>query len=113
MSYVYLILAKGGDPNEGLRLMDIPAEWRDGTFVATGELQDRPAPAEDLWDMLDDGEESDCPMAPVDLPDGWECLARFWCPARYVPESREVRNQARQDAIQKLKDMGLWREPNG
>lgn len=106
MSYMYLILAKDGDPNLGLRLMDVPVEWRDGRFVVTGKLQDRPATDRDLWSMLDDGP-ADAPMDDVPVPDGWSRMTYFWQPARYVPESAEVRSQGRRDAVQKMVDLGL------
>ena len=112
MSYMYLVLARGGDPASGLRLMDVPVEWRDGRFIVTGEPQDRPAPDTDLWAMLDDGPD-DATFDPPSPPDGWVRLTHFWQPMRYVPSSGEVRKHARKKAVQKMLEMGIttWEQP--
>jgi len=107
MSYMYLILAKGGDPHQGLRLMDIPVAWEHGAFVPTGALEDRPATQDDLWDMLDDDDSGRVPFPFVALPDGWTLMSNFWQPARYVPQSKEVRDQGVRDAVQHMRDLGL------
>lgn len=107
MSYMNLLLAKGGDPKLGLRLMEVPVEWRDGRFVATGDLQDRPAPQEDLWGMLMEEGGDDYPFGSIAVPDGWTSLTHFWQPGRYVPASSEVRSQARRDAVKKMLELGL------
>lgn len=110
MSYMYLILAKDGDPNLGLRLMDVPVEWRDGAFVKTGELEDRPARYEDLWGMLEEPDDPGHNLPAMQLPDGWEVLSHFWQPTRYVPPSKEVRDQGVRDAVQHMRDLGLTTE---
>jgi hypothetical protein len=107
MSYMYLILARGGDPNQGLRLMDIPVAWEYGAFVPTGELEDRPATQDDLWDMLDDDDSGRVPFPFVALPDGWKLMSNFWQPARYVPQSKEVNDQGVRDAVQHMRDLGM------
>lgn len=107
MSYMYLILAKDGDPNLGLRLMDVPVEWRDGAFAVTGEPQDRQASADDICQMLPDDTADDHPMGPVNMPDGWQMIARFWQPARYVPESDEVRRHSRAEAVRHMLELGI------
>jgi len=107
MSYMYLILAKGGDPHQGLRLMDIPVEWRDGMFRPTGELQDRSATQGELWDMFQGDDAGLYPLPEIELPDGWQLLFNFWQPARYVPQSKEVRDQGARDAVQHMQDLGL------
>lgn len=106
MSYMYFVLARGGDPANGLRLMDVPVVWRDGRFMVTGELQDRPAPDTDLWSMLDDGP-GDAPFDPPSPPDGWVRMTHFWLPMRYVPSSDEVRQHARKEAVKKMMKMGI------
>jgi len=105
MSYMYLVLARGGKPDHGLRLMEIPVEWRGKAFMPAGEMQGRPAPIADLWDMLQ--EEDDYPMPSVSLPDGWELIAKFWQPSRYVPRSREVRQHARREAVKFMVERGV------
>ena len=107
MSYMYLILAKDGDPNLGLRLMDVPVEWKDGAFIATGDVQDRPAEEGDIWDMLPDDMDDHHPMGRVPLPEGWQMLAHFWQPARYVPQSKEVRRHSRAEAVKYMLERGL------
>jgi len=107
MSYMYLILAKGGDPNQGLRLMDIPVAWEYGAFVPTGELEDRPATQDALWDMLDADDPGRAPFPYTALPDGWTLMSNFWQPARYVPQSKEVNDQGVRDAVQHMQDLGL------
>lgn len=84
--------------------MESPVEWRGNVFVPTGEILDRPAPVADLWDMLQ--EEDDHPMPPVPMPDGWERLAKFWQPSRYVPCSWEVRRHARREAVKFVMERG-------
>ena len=106
MSYVYLVLARGGNPANGLRLMDVPVEWRDGRFAVTGEPQDRPAPDTDLWCMLDEGTD-DARFDPPSLPDGWVPMTHFWQPMRYVPSSNEIRQHARREAVQRMVDLGI------
>jgi hypothetical protein len=105
MSYMYLVLARGGKPDHGLRLMEIPVEWRGKAFVPSGDMQDRPAPIADLWDMLQ--EEGDHPMPPVPLPDGWELMAKFWQQSRYVPCSREVCQHASREAVRFMVERGV------
>ncbi len=107
MSYMYLILAKDGDPNLGICLMDVPVEWRDGIFVPTGEVQDRPARADDIWQMLPADDEDHYPMQSVSIPNGWLMLANFWQPGRYVPSSDEVRKYGRKEAVQFMLERGL------
>ncbi len=107
MSYMYLVLAKDGDPNLGIRLMDVPVEWCDGRFVATGELQDRHAPDADSWGMLLGEDERDYPMQAVSIPDGWKILTNFWQPMRYVPSSREVRQYAHREAVKTMLELGI------
>ena len=106
MSYMYLVLARGGNPANGLRLMNVPVEWRDGRFVVTGEPQDRPAPDTDLWCMLDEGTD-DAPFDPPSPPDGWVPMTHFWQPMRHVPSSNEVRQHARREAVQRMVDLGI------
>jgi hypothetical protein len=105
MSYMYLLLARRGDPVHGMRLMDIPVEWRAGTFIPTGELQDRPARQADLLAMRDEPDCDSDPLPPIDLPAGWTLLARFWQPSRYVPQSAEVREEGERRARAYLKEM--------
>jgi hypothetical protein len=106
MSYMYFVLAKGGKPDHGLRLLEMPVEWRGKAFVPTGEMQDRPAPIVDLWDMLLE-EDDDHPMPPVPMPDGWELMAKFWQPSRYVPCSLEVRQHTRREAVKFMVERGV------
>lgn len=106
MSYMYLVLTRGGEPGRGIRLMDVPVEWRDGGFVVTGELQDRPAREADLLDMLDEGS-SDPLVGTLATPEGWTVAAHFWQPMRYVPSSGEVRQHARKEAVKKMLDLGI------
>jgi hypothetical protein len=105
MSYMYLVLARRGDPVDGMRLMDIPVEWRAGTFIPTGELQDQPARQDDLLAMLDGADCDRYPLPLIDLPDGWTLLSRFWQPARYVQPSAEVREEGERRARAYLKEM--------
>jgi len=111
MSYMYLVLARGGDPARGLRLMDVPVEWRDGRFIVTGEPQDRPAPDDELWSMLEESmledEPDDAPFDQPDPPEGWAPMTHFWQPMRYVPSSGEVRKHARREAVKKMMDLGI------
>lgn len=106
MSYMYLVLTRGGDPSQGIRLMDVPVEWRDGGFVVTGELQDRPAPQPELLAMLGEGPD-DAPLGTLATPDGWTVATRFWQPMRYTPASSEVRQHARREAVKKMLDLGI------
>lgn len=110
MSYMYLILAKDGDPKLGLRLMDVPVEWKDGAFAVTGEVHDRPAPEGDILEMLPDDMDDHHPMGHVPIPDGWQMIAHFWQPARYVPQSKEVHRHSRAEAVKYLLERGLITE---
>jgi hypothetical protein len=107
MSYMYLILARAGDPHQGLRLMDIPVAWEHGAFVPRGPLEDRPATQEALWEMLDDEAADHYPFPYTAIPEGWSVLSNFWQPARYVPQSKEVTDQGVRDAVQHMRDLGL------
>ena len=110
MSYMYLILAKAGDPDKVLRLMDIPVVWEYGAFVPRGRLEDRPATQEALWAMLDDEDAEHYPFPYTAIPEGWSVLSNFWQPDRYVPQSKEVRDQGVRDAVQHMQDLGLTTE---
>lgn len=107
MSYMYLILAEAGDPALGLRLMEVPVEWRDGSFVATGQALDRNATDGDIWNLLPADMDDHYPMGPVPLPEGWEMIAHFWLPTRYVPESREVASHSKREAVKYMLERGL------
>ena len=110
MSYMCHVLAKDGDPTKGLKMMVAPVEWRDKRFVATGELQDRYSPLDDLLSALE-GEDTyatDYPMEELPLPEGWSLLTRFWVPELGIPPSDEVRLHAAREAMEHLIQKGVY-----
>lgn len=46
----------------------------------------------------------------IQSPDDGTVAARIWLPDDYKPPTPEELAQRRRESIQKLKDMGLWRE---
>lgn len=107
MSYMYLVLQPDHGGSDDLLLLEVPVDWADGRFVATGPAVPRAVPDSDLHSMLHGHEDDGLPMDAVPLPEGWRLASKHWQPGRYVPSSKEVRSHAVREAVRHLLGRGL------
>lgn len=107
MSYMYLVLQSETEGDDDLLLLEVPVDWGDGQFVATGPAVPRVAPDSDLHSMLHGHEDDGLPMDTVPLPEGWRLASKHWQPGRYVPSSKEVRSHSVREAVSRMLRRGL------
>lgn len=117
MKYQMYIIGKEVAPNQyDLRQFSVPVHLVDGKWLPAGE----PHEETDITDRLDMilsvhefqvgtdntfGQLDDMPC-----PEGWKVMVREWLPDDYIPKTKEQDEVERQAAIQKLKDMGVWKD---
>jgi len=101
----------------GARQFYVPVVERDGFMEPCGPMREEThmLTQSEIFMAIAEyqagGEGKPIPEGTPSLP-GWDPAAVLPLPDDYVPESWEVREEGRQRAIQKLRDMGLWRDPN-
>jgi hypothetical protein len=52
------------------------------------------------------------PLDDIASPDGHTVVARYWIEDDYSPPTPEEQQRQHEEAVQKLRDMGVWRDTN-
>lgn len=113
MKYQEIIM--GQRPSESeyhFRRFAVPVAMQDGRWLPAGTMREETHRFSKGILMLAAAEyesaRSDCgPLSDIQAPDGWEVIARLWLPDDYVPQSDEVTQHARKEAVKKMLDLGI------
>lgn len=117
MKYQGYIIGKELAPNNyDLRQFSVPVHQVDGAWFPAGKPHEETSITHRL-DMVMSVHEfqvhTDNTCGPLDdLPcdDGWKVMARYWLPDDYVPPTPDDVERGRQEAIDHLKKMGVWKD---
>lgn len=113
MKYQEIIMGRKPDADTFLyRRFAVPVSMQDGRWLPAGPMREETIRFTKMAMMLADAEydeaASDCgPLSDIAAPEGWEVLARLWLPDDYVPQSDEVTQHARKEAVKKMVDLGI------
>ena len=117
MKYQQIIMGRQPGPDSfEYRQFYVPVALQDGRWMPCGDMREETHRFSQGTIMICsseyDPDTNDCgPLSDIDAPPEWEVMARLWLNDDYVPPSDEVLDEIDRRAIQRMKDLGLWREP--
>lgn len=113
MKYQEIIMGQQPDADTFLyRRFAVPVSMQGGRWLPAGPMREETHRFTKMAMMLADAEydevTSDCGLlSDIEPPDGWKVLARLWLPDDYVPQSDEVTQHARREAVKQMLDLGI------
>lgn len=117
MKYQEIVMARSNGPRaEQYRQFYVPVAQQDGRWLPCGDMREethRYSQATMGIGITEcDPDTNDCgPLSDIPAPDGWTVVSRLWLNDDYVPPSDEVLEETDRRAVQQMKDLGLWKNP--
>jgi hypothetical protein len=114
----YIIGRELGPRRYDLRQFSVPVHQVDGKWVPAGEPFEETHLTDHLAMMISVDEfqihtDNTCgKLDDMPCPAGWKVMTREWLPDDYTPPTQEEVDQRTKDAIDKLRQMGVWRDPS-
>lgn len=112
----YIIGRELGPRTYDLRQFSVPVSQVDGKWAPAGEPFEETHLTDHLEMMIAVDEfqihtDNSCgPLDDLPCPDGWKVMAREWLPDDYTPPTEDEVRARDEAAIQKMKDMGMWKD---